>query len=81
MSLSAIMADFLGKTAPLWLAVGVGGTFFVVAGTAGTILLGETAAVNLQAWLVHKRLRDKDDSSTSSDENDAPEASFQTTSE
>ena len=29
LSLSTIVADFLGKTAPLWLAVGVGGLFFV----------------------------------------------------
>jgi hypothetical protein len=81
LSLSTLIADFLGKTAPLWLAVGVGGTFFVVAGTAGTILLGESAAVNLQAWLVHKRLRGKNDSSTPSGDDDTPEVSFDTSSD
>ena len=62
LSLSTILADFLGKTAPLWLAVGVGGTFFVVGGTIGTIALGEAAVSNFQAWMLSRRLSvSKDD--------------------
>ena len=57
LSVSTLLADFLGKTAPLWLAVGVGGSCFVVAGTAGTIALGETLVFQLQAWLQQRRLQ------------------------
>ena len=57
LSLSTIMADFIGKTAPLWLAVGVGGTFFVLSGTICTIMLGEVAYSNFQAWAQQRRLR------------------------
>jgi hypothetical protein len=58
-SLFTIMADFLGKTAPLWLAVGVGGSCFVTAGTVGTIALGEACVSNLQAWIQQRRLQSK----------------------
>lgn len=34
-SISALAADFIGRTAPLWLAVGIGGVFFVGFGTFG----------------------------------------------
>jgi len=57
LSLSTIVADFLGKTAPLWLAVGVGGLFFVVSTTVGTVVLGEAAANSFQAWQFQRRLK------------------------
>jgi hypothetical protein len=40
-SLSSLMADFLAKVAPLWLAVGIGGTCFVAGGTYGIVACGE----------------------------------------
>lgn len=67
LSLSTIVADFLGKTAPLWLAVGVGGLFFVLTGTVGTVVLGEAAANSFQAWRVQRRLK-TDILSTTTDE-------------
>ena len=52
LSLSTLAADFLGKTAPLWLAVGVGGTCFVVGSTTlfvvGMSRLADWAEVALQ---------------------------------
>ncbi len=41
LSLSTLAVDFLGKTAPLWLAVGVGGTFFVIGSTVGLAIAGD----------------------------------------
>jgi hypothetical protein len=41
LSLSTLAVDFLGKTAPLWLAVGVGGTFFVIGSTVGLTVAGD----------------------------------------
>ena len=35
------MAFFLGKVAPLWLSVGVGGMCFIVGGTYATVTCGE----------------------------------------
>jgi hypothetical protein len=40
-SLSTLMADFLGRTAPLWLAVGVGGTCFVLGSTYALTTLSD----------------------------------------
>mmetsp|Transcript_9568 Transcript_9568/g.26433 ORF Transcript_9568/g.26433 Transcript_9568/m.26433 type:complete len:474 (+) Transcript_9568:113-1534(+) len=57
LSLSALMADFLAKTAPLWLAVGVGGTCFVAAGTAAVVLGGEALWANLEYALEQRRLQ------------------------
>jgi hypothetical protein len=66
LSLSTLVADFLGKTAPLWLAAGIGGTCFVVAGTTLSVLLGETSWINLEAWYQQRRLRPTRSSSSSS---------------
>lgn len=41
LSISTLAADFLAKTAPLWLAVGIGGTCFVAGTTYGLTLSGE----------------------------------------
>lgn len=41
LGLSSFFAVFLGKVAPLWLSVGVGGTCFIVGGTYATVQCGE----------------------------------------
>ena len=56
MSMSALAADFLGKTAPLWLAVGVGGTCFVVAGTVATTMAGDALWTAVQVALERRNL-------------------------
>uniref|UniRef100_A0A7S2VEH0 Transmembrane protein n=1 Tax=Entomoneis paludosa TaxID=265537 RepID=A0A7S2VEH0_9STRA len=56
LSLSTLAADFFSKTAPLWLAVGVGGTCFVAAGTALTVMTGETAITSLEYAFEQRRL-------------------------
>ena len=53
-SLSTLAADFLGKTAPLWLAVGVGGTCFVAAGT-WAIASGSDALWMAVQWNLERR--------------------------
>ncbi|CAB9496198.1 expressed unknown protein [Seminavis robusta] len=40
-SVSSLVVDFLGKVAPLWLAVGIGGTCFVAGGTYGIVQCGD----------------------------------------
>mmetsp|Transcript_4163 Transcript_4163/g.5458 ORF Transcript_4163/g.5458 Transcript_4163/m.5458 type:complete len:388 (-) Transcript_4163:395-1558(-) len=56
LSLSTLAADFFSKTAPLWLAVGVGGTCFVAGGTALAVLAGETAITNMEVMFEQRRL-------------------------
>jgi hypothetical protein len=58
LSLSTLMADFLGRTAPLWLAVGVGGTCFVLGSTYGITLLSDSIYTTLSLWH-ERRLLDK----------------------
>ena len=55
-SLSTLMADFLGKVAPLWLAVGIGGTCFVVGGTIGIVQGGDYLLTEIEMWQERKRL-------------------------
>ena len=50
MSLSTLVADFLGKTAPLWLAVGVGGTCFVTGTTYALTMLGDRLWTAIELW-------------------------------
>lgn len=47
LSLSTLAADFLAKTAPLWLAVGIGGSVFVAGATFGLTSLLETILTKL----------------------------------
>lgn len=56
LSISTLVADFLGKTAPLWLAVGVGGTCFVAGSTYGLTVAGDLAFANLKLWHERRRL-------------------------
>ncbi|KAL7565790.1 hypothetical protein ACA910_015570 [Epithemia clementina (nom. ined.)] len=56
LSFSTLVADFFSKTAPLWLAVGVGGTCFVVGGTALSIFAGERALASIELWLEQRLL-------------------------
>jgi len=58
LSLSTLLVDFLGRTAPLWLAVGVGGTCFVAGGTIGFIIAGHNILSMFELWWEHRRLGD-----------------------
>ena len=50
LSLSTLAANFLGKVAPLWLAVGVGGTCFVAAATYGMVETADRAWTAVEVW-------------------------------
>jgi hypothetical protein len=54
LSVSTLAADFLGKTAPLWLAVGIGGTSFVTAVT-WAIVAGGDSLLSYFDFLFEKR--------------------------
>jgi len=56
MSLSTLAADFLGKVAPLWLAVGVGGTAFVATGTWGFVKIIDSLWNALELWQERRKL-------------------------
>lgn len=55
-SLSTWVADFLGKTAPLWLAVGVGGICFVGGSTFAFTALGEWLLTAIDLAMERRRL-------------------------
>ena len=57
LSFSTLMVDFLSKTAPLWLAVGVGGICFVTAGTLLAVWAGERTLVHIEVWLEQRQLQ------------------------
>lgn len=56
LSVSTLIADFLGKTAPLWLAVGIGGTCFIVATTWAVIVGGDALLMTVEVWRERRRL-------------------------
>jgi hypothetical protein len=56
MSLSTLAADFIGRTAPLWLAVGIGGTFFIGFGTYGFTVVADNLLSDAQLWQERRRL-------------------------
>jgi hypothetical protein len=56
LSLTTLLADFLAKTTPLWLAVGIGGTCLVAGGTVGAIVTGEY----VYAWMIEWYWRNKE---------------------
>lgn len=64
-SFSTLVADFLGKVAPLWLAVGIGGTCFVVGGTACVVQGGDYVWTEIEMWHERKRLEHPDVMSSS----------------
>jgi hypothetical protein len=56
LSLSSLAADFLAKTAPLWLAVGVGGTCFVAACTWAVAAGGDALWMAVELHLERRKL-------------------------
>jgi hypothetical protein len=72
LSLSTLLADFLGKVAPLWLAVGVGGTCLVAAGTYAVISSGEWLYTHWQVQQERRKMHHRPvrDSSVSVRDND-----------
>lgn len=56
MSFSTLAVDFLGKTAPLWLAVGVGGTFFVIGSTVGLTAAADALITAGELWREKRKL-------------------------
>lgn len=56
LSLTTLMADFLGKVAPLWVAVGIGGTTFVAGGTYATVQGGDYLWTYMETWRERRRL-------------------------
>lgn len=56
LSISTLVADFLGKTAPLWLAVGVGGTCFVAGSTYGITVLVDRMLNTAEVWWERRQL-------------------------
>jgi hypothetical protein len=60
------VADFLGKTAPLWLAVGVGGGCFVAASTYCFCQAGNAVWTALEVWYQQRRLGESPSPSSSS---------------
>jgi hypothetical protein len=62
------MADFLGKTAPLWLAVGVGGGCFVAASTYGFCQAGDALWTAAEVWYYQRKLGESPSSSTTFDD-------------
>jgi hypothetical protein len=56
LSVSTLAADFMGKTAPLWLAVGIGGTSFVVAVTWSVVTGGDALLSHLIMLLEKRKL-------------------------
>ena len=56
LSLTTLMADFLGKVAPLWVAVGIGGTTFVAGGTYATVQGGDYLWTHVETWRERRRL-------------------------
>jgi hypothetical protein len=65
--LSLALADFLGKVAPIALAVAAGGGLVVAGGTFGVVKLGEYGLDELDFWQERRLLRLQDGSSDSND--------------
>jgi hypothetical protein len=59
LSLSTLMADFFGRTAPLWLAVGVGGTCFVFGSTYAITMLSDYIYTSISLWHERRMLEGK----------------------
>jgi hypothetical protein len=60
-SASALLGDFMGKVAPLWVAVVFGGGCFVAGGTFAFVKVGDYLLEELQLWQERRQLRLKDD--------------------
>lgn len=57
LSLSTVAGDFMGKVAPLWLAVVFGGGCFVTGGTLAFVKVGDKALDELEMWQERRQLR------------------------
>ena len=57
LSISTILGDFMGKVAPLWLAVVFGGGCFVTGGTMAIVKVGDKALDELEMWQERRQLR------------------------
>ncbi|CAJ1934468.1 unnamed protein product [Cylindrotheca closterium] len=57
LTLSTIAGDFMGKVAPLWLAVLFGGGCFVTGGTVAFVRIGEFGINELEMWRERKQLQ------------------------
>jgi hypothetical protein len=57
LGLSSLGAVFLGKVAPLWLSVGVGGLCFITGGTYAAVTCGEYAWQEVELALERQRLK------------------------
>jgi len=73
--MSLALADFLGKVAPLALALAAGGGLVAVGGTYGIVRLGEYGLDELEYWHERRLLRLQDtsgsDGSNSNTDDDA----------
>jgi hypothetical protein len=76
-SVSALLGDFFGKVAPLWLAVGVGGVCLVAGGTVAFVKLGDYCIEEVEMWAERRRLQleevdenDPNDNASDQDERD-----------
>lgn len=57
LTLSTIAGDFMGKVAPLWLAVLFGGGCFVTGGTVAFVKIGEYGLNELEMWQERRQLQ------------------------
>jgi hypothetical protein len=55
-ALSLLLADWLGKVAPIWLSVGIGGGCLVVGGTLGFVKSSESLLDQIDLYRERKRL-------------------------
>ena len=60
MALSLALADWLGKVAPIWLSIGIGGGCLVVGGTLGFVISSESLLDQIDLYRERKRLLDHD---------------------
>jgi hypothetical protein len=60
MGLTLIAADWLGKVAPLWLSVGIGGGCFVVGGTWAVIEGGDRLVDSIQYMREQRRMKQEE---------------------
>jgi hypothetical protein len=55
--MSTLAGDFMGKVAPLWLAVVFGGGCFVTGGTYGFVKLSEYGLDEVEMWQERRQLQ------------------------
>jgi hypothetical protein len=75
--LTLLAADFLGKVAPLWLSVGIGGTCFVVGGTYAFVQGGDMLLDQIELLVEKRRLDLLEDEEEEIDETTLPIDQFE----